>query len=71
MGGARQRRALRLELMRLRAAAHRLELQLALRDLSGRYNRLRTATSAIGAIGSIGSRLARYLRRRRRGNKAE
>jgi hypothetical protein len=70
MRGARRQTALRLELLRLRAAAHRLELELALRDISGRFDRLRTATGAIGAIGSIGARLARYLRRRRRGSSA-
>jgi hypothetical protein len=57
MNGRRADRKLHLELLRARAAANRIELSLAMHDISQRLDPLRRAADSIGSLaGVIGSR---------------
>ena len=57
MSSNRASRALRLELLRARAAADRMELALALHDISDRVSPLRRVVDSIGfAAGMLGGR---------------
>jgi hypothetical protein len=57
MNRRRTDRALRLELLRARAAADRIELSLARRDIADRLHPLRRAADSIGSVaGALGKR---------------